>query len=180
MKLIFIKKKDIPDSSFVQATNFKSIKSRTTPPRIDLLYLRLSLRARQGVAIQSDALRGMPRRCGGLPDGSAGLPRRYAPRNDNGGNLRSGFACLAWPCSASDSRSALQGQHRKLRRSVRLRSLPAQAPLCSAAPYGLTPLLAGRSETEAEAQDVAAEGGHVPEPNRGTGVERRDEPGTTA
>jgi hypothetical protein len=28
----------------------------------------------------------MPGRCGGLPEGSAGLPRRFAPRNDNGGD----------------------------------------------------------------------------------------------
>ena len=42
----------------------------------------LSLRARQGVAIQSGSWRGMPGRCGGLPDGSAGLPRRCSPRND--------------------------------------------------------------------------------------------------
>jgi hypothetical protein len=45
---------------------------------------RLSLRARQGVAIQSDASCGMPRRCDGCPR-AAGLPRRCAPRNDNGG-----------------------------------------------------------------------------------------------
>ena len=40
---------------------------------------------RTDVAIQSEALCGMPGRCGGLPDGSAGLPRRCAPRNDKGG-----------------------------------------------------------------------------------------------
>jgi hypothetical protein len=67
----------------------------------------LSLRARQGVAIrsphcyviarkvskrtdvaiQSEALCGRPGRCGGMPNGSAGLPcRGFAPsRNDNGG-----------------------------------------------------------------------------------------------
>jgi hypothetical protein len=44
----------------------------------------------------------------------------------------------------------------------------------------LTPLLAGRSETEAEAQVVEAEGGPVPAPIRGTGVVRREVPGTTA
>ena len=36
----------------------------------------------RGVAIQSGSWRGMPGRCGGLPDGSAGLPRRCSPRND--------------------------------------------------------------------------------------------------
>ena len=139
----------------------------------------LSLRARQGMAVQSDALRGMPRRCGGLPDGSAGLPRRYPPRNDNGGNLRSGFACLAWPCSASDSRSALQGQHRKLRRSVRLRSLPAQAPLCSAAPYGLTPLLAG-FETDTEAKGAVAGAGRAAGVLGGAQARAGVAPGATA
>jgi hypothetical protein len=44
----------------------------------------------------------------------------------------------------------------------------------------LTPLLAGRSETEAEAQEEDAVGGLAPEPIRGTGVDRRVEPGTTA
>ena len=47
--------------------------------------LSLSLRARQGVAIQSEALCGMPGAMRGLPDGSAGLPRRHAPRNDKKG-----------------------------------------------------------------------------------------------
>ena len=87
----------------------------------------------------------MPGRCGGLPDGSAGLPRRYAPRNDNGGNLRSGFACLAWPGSAL-----------------------GQGPLRSALPVAssvilpsVAPLLAGRSETEAEATGGVAVAGRV-------------------
>jgi hypothetical protein len=38
---------------------------------------------RTDVAIQSEALHGMPGRCGGCRTRSAGLPRRYAPRNDN-------------------------------------------------------------------------------------------------
>ncbi|MBC8348284.1 MAG: hypothetical protein H8E24_06640 [Verrucomicrobia bacterium] len=52
------------------------------------------MRARQGVAIQSDALCGMPERGGWLPNGSAGLPRRYAPRNDNGGEWRARWVRL--------------------------------------------------------------------------------------
>ena len=76
-------------------------------------------------------------------------------------------------------------------------STPWQAPLCaplrsaSVAPRAgsallggslrLTPLLAGRSETEAEAQvAVVAVGGPEPVPMRGTGVDRRVAPGTTA
>ncbi|MDE0577942.1 MAG: hypothetical protein OSB39_13430, partial [Opitutales bacterium] len=57
---------------------------------------------------------------------------------------------------------------------------PRRLRLCSAAPGVLTPLLAGRSETEAEAQGAAAVGGPAPDPKRGTGEERREEPGTTA
>ena len=49
---------------------------------LGMTIIMLSLRARQGVAIQSEALLGMLRRYGGMPEGSAGLPRRYAPRND--------------------------------------------------------------------------------------------------
>ena len=74
---------------------------------------------------------------------------------------------------------------------ARPQSLPANwlrsasvAPRAGSALLGgslrLTPLLAGRSETEAEAQGVVAEGGLVPEPIRGTGEVRREEPGTTA
>ena len=37
-------------------------------------------------------------------------------------------------------------------------------------------LLAGRSETEAEAQGVVSEGGRVPAPVRGTRVWRREVP----
>jgi hypothetical protein len=41
-------------------------------------------------------------------------------------------------------------------------------------------LLAGRSETEAEAQEVVAEGGVDPEPKRATGAVRREVPRTAA
>ena len=47
-------------------------------------------------------------RCGGLPGGSAGLPRRWAPRNDNGGdgNGRGGFVtvfgCLTQCCHCEE------------------------------------------------------------------------------
>jgi hypothetical protein len=44
----------------------------------------------------------------------------------------------------------------------------------------LTPLLAGWSETEAEAQVVDAAGGLEPDPKRGTSVDRRVVPGATA
>ena len=57
---------------------------------------------------------------------------------------------------------------------------PGRLRLCPAAPGVLAPLLAGRSETKAEAQGVAADGGLEPGPIRGTGVVRRAEPGTTA
>jgi hypothetical protein len=87
-----------------------------------------------------------------------------------GGNLRrSGFACLAWPGSALG-----QGP---------LRSASV-APRAGSALLGgslrLTPLLAGRSETEAEAQVVGAAGPPAPVPKRGTGGPRRDAVGTTA
>ncbi|MDE0575586.1 MAG: hypothetical protein OSB39_01440, partial [Opitutales bacterium] len=105
----------------------------------------------------------MPRRCGGLPDGSAGLPRRYAPRNDNGGNLRVGFACLAWPGSAL-----------------------GQGPLRSALPVAasvilpsVTPLLAG-FETDTEAKGVVAEARREVVAPGGAQVRLRVAPGATA
>ena len=66
------------------------------------------------------------------------------------------------------------------RRFVRPQSPPAQAPPLLGGSLRLTPLLADRSETEAEAQVVEAAGGPEPEPNRGTGEVRRAELGTTA
>jgi hypothetical protein len=76
------------------------------------------------------------------------------------------------------------GYHTALpQKTSKLRSASVAPRAGSALPVGslrLTPLLAGRSETEAEAQGEVADGGLEPVPIRGTGVVRRVAPGTTA
>ena len=91
-----------------------------------------------------------------------------------------GRSWLAGDTHALATALRLLGFGKKKRRSVRFRSLPAQAPPLLGGSRRLTPLLAGRSETEAEAQGAEAAGGQVPAPNRGTGAVRRVDPGTTA
>ena len=67
------------------------------------------------------------------------------------------------------------------RRCVRPRSLvQARLRLWPSCSLHLTPLLAGRSETEAEAQVAEAEGGAVPAPIRATGAVRQGDPRTAA
>ena len=51
---------------------------------LGMTIIILSLRARQGVAIQSEALCVILRRSDGMHYVVAGLPRRYAPRDDKG------------------------------------------------------------------------------------------------
>ena len=75
-----------------------------------------------------------------------------------------GRSWLAGDTYALATALRLLGFGKKKRRSVRFRSLPAQAPPLLGGSRRLTPLLAGRSETEAEAQGVVAVCGPGPEP----------------